>query len=155
MANLLKHRGYCGTVDVDLDSGILCGSVLYINSLLVYEASTVEELRERFKEVVDEYLDDCKREGIDPDKPCSGSFNIRINPELHRQLAMLATENDRSLNEEVRAAIEEHVERYRLSDKPDGVSVSYSQPSQDVGQIPEDYVPQFTNLVKKDEVKEG
>lgn len=120
MTQLLKYKGYQGTVEPDLESNILCGKVLFIRSLLVYEANTLPELRERFKQLIDEYLEDCKAEGIEPDKPCSGTFNIRISPETHRQLTILSIRNGRCLNEEVKVALEEHVsnhvkdERYPL-----------------------------------------
>ncbi len=112
MTDLLKYKGYQGTVEPDLESNILCGKVLFIKSLLVYEANTIQELKERFEQLIDEYLEDCKAEGIEPDKPCSGTFNIRISPETHRQLTILAIRNGRCLNEEVKVALEEHVSNH-------------------------------------------
>lgn len=60
MAQLFKYKGYLGTAEIDLDSKILCGKVLYIRSLLIYEANTIRELESSFKRVVDGYLEGCK-----------------------------------------------------------------------------------------------
>ena len=32
MAQLFKYKGYLGTAEIDLDSKILCGKVLYISN---------------------------------------------------------------------------------------------------------------------------
>lgn len=108
--NLFKYKGYCGTADIDLESHILCGKVLFINSNLVYEAKTVDKLEEAFKSLVDEYLEDCKNEGIEPDKPFSGQFNVRIDKDTHRLLALHAIESERSLNDVVKEALENFVD---------------------------------------------
>ncbi|HNU92863.1 MAG TPA: type II toxin-antitoxin system HicB family antitoxin, partial [Spirochaetota bacterium] len=33
----------------------------------------------------------CKEEGVEPEKPYSGKFNLRISPELHREAAIAFT----------------------------------------------------------------
>ena len=112
MAQLFKYKGYLGTAEIDLDSKILCGKVLYIRSSLIYEANTIRELESSFKRVVDGYLEGCKADGIEPDKPFSGSFNIRISPLTHRKLSQIAMHNDHSLNEEVNTALDLYVNNF-------------------------------------------
>jgi predicted HicB family RNase H-like nuclease len=41
-----------------------------------------------------------------PEQPFKGVFNIRINPDLHRSIAVYAMEHDKSLNAVVEEAIE-------------------------------------------------
>ena len=42
-----------------------------------------------------------------PEKEFKGSFNIRISPEVHKQIALVAAQKDISLNQYVANVIEE------------------------------------------------
>ncbi|MGI0119631.1 type II toxin-antitoxin system HicB family antitoxin [Zooshikella sp. RANM57] len=73
--NTLSYKGYHGSVEISTEDNILFGKVLFISPLVNYEGETVKELQEAFKEAVDDYLEDCKAQGVEPEKPCKGSFN--------------------------------------------------------------------------------
>ena len=47
----------------------------------------------------------CENFGREPAKPCKGSFNVRIGPELHRHALIAAKENNLNLNEFVKRSI--------------------------------------------------
>ena len=68
MKNLMRYKGYLGSVEYSEEDEILHGKVLGIRSLLSYEAETIKELRRIFEETVDEYLEDCKVDGREPNK---------------------------------------------------------------------------------------
>ena len=101
-----NYKGYCGSLEVSVDDDCLFGKVLFINDLVTYEGQSPAELKAAFEESLDYYLDKCERDGVNPEKPFSGSFNIRISPELHREAAMRAAMSGQSLNDYVRQAIE-------------------------------------------------
>ena len=79
--------------------------VIGIKSLLSYEGASVKELEQDFQNVIDEYLADCKERNIEPEQPYKGTFNVRISPELHRNIAVYAIEHGKSLNAAVEEAI--------------------------------------------------
>lgn len=108
-SNVMKYKGQLGSIEHDLDQGILYGKLLFINDLVTYEAESLRGLESEFRISVDEYLADCERMGIPPNRPFKGSFNIRIGRELHQQLAMKAAEDGLGLNEAVQRAVEEFV----------------------------------------------
>ena len=108
MSNLLSYKNYNGTVEYSKEDRCLYGKVVGIKSLLSYEGSSVQELEEAFQTVIDEYITDCEERNVQPETPYKGSFNIRINPELHRMVAIYAMENGKSLN----AAVEEALKQY-------------------------------------------
>lgn len=85
------------------------GKVVGIKPLLSYEGNSVQELKDDFQKVVDEYLKDCEERNVVPEQPYKGSFNVRINPELHRIVAMYAMKNGKSLNATVEEAIKQYV----------------------------------------------
>jgi predicted HicB family RNase H-like nuclease len=106
MRRTLEHKGYTGSVDFSLEDDVLHGKILFINDLVNYEGSTLQELQKAFEEAVDFYLATCAEEGVAPDKPCSGTFNVRISQELHKQAQTEAARRGLSLNDFVRCSIE-------------------------------------------------
>ena len=105
MSDLLSYKNYNGTVEYSKEDCCLFGKVAGIKSLLSYEGNSVQELEQDFQNVIDEYLADCKERNIEPEKPYKGTFNVRINPELHRTIAIYAMEHGKSLNAAVEEAI--------------------------------------------------
>lgn len=109
MSNLLNFKGYFGSIEVSIEDDILHGKIQCVNDLITYEAKTVGELRVAFEEAVIDYLDTCKALGKSPDKPMSGTFNVRIGPELHKKAFLAAAADRSSLNDYVKNAIDEKV----------------------------------------------
>lgn len=105
MSNLLSYKNYNGTVEYSKEDNCLFGKVIGIKSLLSYEGSSVKELEKDFQNVIEEYLEDCKEHNMQPEQPYKGSFNVRISPELHRNIAVYAIEHGKSLNAAVEEAI--------------------------------------------------
>lgn len=102
----MNYKGYEGSIEYSLDDKILFGKVQGIKSLISYEGNTINKLEQDFHEAVDDYLDNCKRNGDKPEKPFKGKFNVRISPQLHKELANYAMANHQSLNASVEEAIE-------------------------------------------------
>lgn len=46
-----------------------------------------------------------KERNVEPEQPYKGIFNVRISPELHRNIAVYAIEHGKSLNAAVEEAI--------------------------------------------------
>ena len=77
----------------------LFGKVIGMSkNMITYEGKTVAELKADFEAGIDLYLESCKERGIKPQKPYSGSLNIRIPSEVHSQLAQQAQMTGRSIN---------------------------------------------------------
>jgi predicted HicB family RNase H-like nuclease len=95
----LKYKGYSGTVEFSEEDNSLFGKIIGMNkNVITYEGKTVEELKADFEAGIDLYLESCNERGIKPQKPFSGSLNIRIPSELHSQLALKAQLTGRSIN---------------------------------------------------------
>lgn len=105
MKKTLEYKGYQGSVEFSEEDFCLYGKVLGIKSLILYEGQTVKELVQSFHDFVDEYIDTCKEKGIEPEKPFKGSFNIRIDPELHKKAVIMASEEGISLNKFIEKAV--------------------------------------------------
>lgn len=103
--NKLTHEGFTGSFEVSLEDGCLIGRVLFIDDIITYEGETVPELTANFEAAVDRYLAHCKQTGKAANKPYSGTFNVRVGPDLHREAAIAASDASINLNEFVVGAI--------------------------------------------------
>ena len=106
MAKLMEYLGYHATVEFDPEDRIFIGKVFGINDSLNFHGTTVDELENMFHQSIDNYLELCKEMGKVPDKEYKGSFNVRLSPELHRQVALKAAESGLTLNQFVVHALE-------------------------------------------------
>ncbi len=77
----------------------------------MFEGTCVEELEQAFKDSVDEYLEQCENEGIEPQRPFSGKFNLRMPPELHARAAQTAVRQGKSVNQLIVDAVSGVVEK--------------------------------------------
>ena len=104
-----EYMGYAGIVEYDAEGKIFTGEVIGIRSVVTFQGRTPEELEESFHESIDLYLAMCREDGVQPEKPYSGRFNVRIPPELHRAIVVKAAAERKSLNEWVSEALQRQV----------------------------------------------
>lgn len=109
--NTLEYKGYVGTIEYSEPDEVFHGKVLGIRSLLSYEGETPKELKADFCNMIDDYLQTCKEEGIPVEVPYKGTFNVRLGQELHRDAAIYAINHDQTLNSFVVDAIREKLDR--------------------------------------------
>jgi predicted HicB family RNase H-like nuclease len=95
---MMKYKGYIGQVVYDDEAKIFHGEVVGLNDVITFQGKSVDELEQSFQDSVDDYLNWCKERGEKPEKTFSGTFNLRIPPELHAKLAFQAKELGLSLN---------------------------------------------------------
>jgi len=106
---ILEHNGFQGSLEFSLENNILYGKILNIDDLVSYEADDVNGLMSAFKEAIEDYLETCNQLGVEPNRPFSGSFNIRIGKSLHREAVKQAAREGKSLNDLIKDAIDCHV----------------------------------------------
>ncbi|MDE6956816.1 MAG: type II toxin-antitoxin system HicB family antitoxin [Lachnospiraceae bacterium] len=105
MKSILEYKGYCAKIQYSADDGVLFGKIEGINDLVNFESENAKEIEREFQGAVDDYLEFCEEIGKQPDKTYKGTFNVRIAPELHRELSMISLKTDKSLNQVVEEAI--------------------------------------------------
>jgi predicted HicB family RNase H-like nuclease len=103
---VITYKGYAGQVDFDADGEVFGGTVVNASVLMAFEGKTVAELKRSFRDVVDTYLADCKAAGKRPEKPYNGTIIIRVDPEIHRRVAMKAAASRKSMNKYVQLLLE-------------------------------------------------
>ncbi len=106
MIDRMEYGEFIGSVHYSAKDDVLFGKIEGINDLITFEGGSVKELRKAFKEAVEDYLALCEKSGKDPFKSFKGSFNIRIPPEMHKELFRKAMKEGKNLNQFVQEAIQ-------------------------------------------------
>ena len=104
--SLLSYKGHLGSVEFDQEERLFFGRLQHIRALVSYEATDADGLVRAFEAAVDDYLEQCREQGIAPETPLKGSFNVRIGPDLHRRAVIAASRSGVSLNAFVTRALE-------------------------------------------------
>lgn len=107
---ILRYKGYYAKPEYDPDDQIIYGKILGIDDLVDFYAETAKDVEIEFHKAVDEYLEFCKEINKSPQKSYSGTFNVRIPEELHREAAIYAQAEGITLNAFVAQAIRKAVE---------------------------------------------
>ena len=107
---MMNYKGFIGAVEYDDSARIFFGEVINARTVITFQGSTVDELEKEFHASVDDYLEWCKEDGIEPEKPYSGKFNVRLTPLFHSQVAIAAKKLDISLNSFVEKSLKDEIE---------------------------------------------
>ncbi|HKK47635.1 MAG TPA: type II toxin-antitoxin system HicB family antitoxin [Alkalispirochaeta sp.] len=106
---MMTYQGYIGDVEYDDQARLFHGEVVNTRDVITFQGTSVAELEQAFHASVDDYVSWCEEEGIPPEKPYSGKFNLRLSPELHREIAIAAKRLDTSINAFVERAIQDEL----------------------------------------------
>lgn len=107
--NTMTYKGFTARVEYSEEDGCFVGHIAGIRDVIGFHGESVAELRAAFEEAVDDYLKTCKKLGQEPNRPYSGQFSLRLNPELHARAAMIAESRGKSLNAWVSDVIEKSI----------------------------------------------
>ncbi len=85
------------------------GEILGLNGGADFYGKNPRELRSAFKKSPQVYLEVCAGKGIEPRRNFYGKFNVRIPPELHERLAIVAQAEGKSINLVAQEALRKRV----------------------------------------------
>ena len=102
----MTHDGYVATIELDEEAGLFHGEVINTRDVLTFQGRTLDELNIAFADTIADYVAWCRERGKEPQRPYSGSFTVRISPELHRRVATAAARSGKSVNTFVAETLE-------------------------------------------------
>jgi predicted HicB family RNase H-like nuclease len=102
-----------GIVEYDDEAKIFHGDIINTRDVITFQGTTVKEIEKAFRDSVDDYLVWCREEGSPPEKPYSGRFNLRLPPEMHKEVAIQAKKLKISINSFVEKAITDEIAAVR------------------------------------------
>lgn len=62
----MTYKNYIARIEFDERDNIFVGRVLGLRSIISFHGETVSELRHEFEVAIDDFLNDCKEQGITP-----------------------------------------------------------------------------------------
>ena len=121
LTNLLNYKDYYARIVFDPSADAFHGRVIGIQDVVDFYGRTPDELRKEFKQSVEEYLRWCAEEGTKPEKTWLGKLTIRVDEDLRRRLAVVATASGESINAWVSTLLDRETKRvleeHRLTQK--------------------------------------
>jgi len=107
--SIMTFDGYQAKIEYDSELDLFRGEILGLNGGADFYGKNPKELRSEFKKSLQTYLDVCAEKGIEPRRSFSGKFNLRISPELHERLAIVAQAEGKSINLVAQEALRKRV----------------------------------------------
>jgi predicted HicB family RNase H-like nuclease len=95
----MKYQGYAARIEYSDDDGLFIGHIAGIRDVIGFHGESVSELRVAFEEAVDDYLATCEKLDREPQRPFSGKLSLRLDPQLHAQVAIKAELSNQSINQ--------------------------------------------------------
>lgn len=94
----LEYKGYVSS-PISYDEGTFSAVIEGIQDVIHFEGENADDLERAFKDSIDDYLDMCTRDGVEPDRAFSGQFMVRTDSKIHRSVALRAASEGKSLNQ--------------------------------------------------------
>ena len=76
--NTLKYKDFIVSIRYSEEDEVFVGKIEGINSVVSFEGESVSELKEAFAEAAEDYLDFCKRKGIEPQKSVINLLTLSV-----------------------------------------------------------------------------
>ena len=107
--NTMNIDGYHAKIEYDAELDLFRGEILGLSGGADFYGKNPKELRTEFKKSLAVFLEVCQEKRIEPRRHFSGKFNLRISPDLHEQLAIMAQAEGKSINTLAQEALRERV----------------------------------------------
>jgi predicted HicB family RNase H-like nuclease len=95
---MMMIDGYSAKIEYDAELDLFRGEILGLSGGADFYGKNPKELRAEFKKSLSVFLEVCLEKGIEPRRNFSGKFNLRIPPDLHEKLAIVAEAEGKSIN---------------------------------------------------------
>ncbi len=69
--NTMTYLGYTAKIELDDRNNIFVGRILGIRSIISFHGTSVADLRKEFELAINDHLEDCRENGLSPEKPAS------------------------------------------------------------------------------------
>ena len=102
---MTPYKGYTARVVFDDEAMAFHGRVEGIGHVVTFEGRTAEEVRQAFRDSVDDYLAWAAEDGFEPEAPFSGEIAVTASPEQHRAMHAAAVAAGLPLGEWARDAL--------------------------------------------------
>lgn len=104
--NIMRYKGYRAKVEYSAEDSCLVGRVLDIHDIISFEGQSIQEAEMDFHNAIDQYVEDCRESGKEPDKPNGGKVILHLPATAYRTVSLEAETSGRSVSDLIVAAVE-------------------------------------------------
>jgi predicted HicB family RNase H-like nuclease len=112
MKNTLKIDGHTAVITFDPEIEMFRGEFVGLNGGADFYAYSVQELKKEGAVSLKVFLDECRKDGIEPYKSFSGKVTTRLTPDRHQALAITAQAKGVSINELLNEGVDLVIEKH-------------------------------------------
>ena len=110
----MEYKGYIGMVEYDDHAKLFHGDVINTKTVITFQGTSVDEIEQAFRDSVEDYIAWCEEDGVAPEMPYSGKFNLQLSPSLHREVAVMAKKLKLSVDSFVEKALIDEIKAYKI-----------------------------------------
>ena len=107
MKNVMTIDGYQAVISYDPEIEMFRGEFVGLNGGADFYAKDLKGLKREGAISLKVFLDACAEDGVDPHKPFSGKFVLRLDAKTHEAAAIAAAAHGLSLNQWVAETLKE------------------------------------------------
>ncbi len=105
----MEYKGYTAKPAYSDKDDILFCVIRAGRDTISFHGESIKEFREEFHLAIDDYLAQCKEEGVEPGTMFSGVFQVRTEPDIHAALVSMAEASGNKLNTLANEAFDRYV----------------------------------------------
>ena len=105
MENTICYKGFIGSVNYSDKDQKLIGRIEGIEDLIIFDGTSVSEIRSKFIESVNEFIKSCKQSNKPIKKSFSGSFKVHFKPSVYKKALIFASNKGITLNQLIESVI--------------------------------------------------
>lgn len=107
--NPFSYRDYVAEIRYSRLDASLVGQLKGMKTLLIFKGQSLDEMKIKFRETVDNYLLECEQEGKEPEKQFATDTIISIPTELYREYVQTSEELGKNEHELISEILEEQL----------------------------------------------
>ena len=88
----MEYKGYTALIQYSTEDGCFIGKVIGISDQIIFDATSLDEIRKTFETDVDSYLQYCHQKGREPNKPAS-EIMVPVSPVLYAKVSRKAEDD--------------------------------------------------------------
>jgi predicted HicB family RNase H-like nuclease len=108
MNNTMQYKGYTAMIDYSAEDECFVGQVIGTRHTIIFDGTSVEEIRANFEEMIDDYPAMCADLGQEPNSPVS-EIMIPVSPALYAKIAKKADYDGVPVNTVLETAVQKFV----------------------------------------------
>jgi predicted HicB family RNase H-like nuclease len=111
--NTMRYKGYVAAIEYSADDDCFVGTVMGVRHAIVFDGTSVEEIREHFKEMIDDYPAMCLDMGQEPNLP-TAEVMVGVDPALYAKVAEKAEYDGISVHHAMETALRSFVSAHQV-----------------------------------------